>query len=134
MTIRPRTLIAVLCFAWVLVMASVCFGDDWAPYTVTAYAHGCTMPRGAEGSPKLTASGSVAEPNWTVAAGPDLPFGTVLMLSADGIVTSRIVHDRGRLIQGRRLDLFMASCEQARRFGRRTVWVKELRRPLGAAQ
>jgi 3D (Asp-Asp-Asp) domain-containing protein len=103
------------------------------PYEVSAYAHGCIMPRsGIEGPPQKAADGRWPVPHWTVAADPSHPFGTVLELSYQGILTSRVVGDRGRAIKGRKLDLFMDSCENARRWGRRVVMVREVRRPLGA--
>lgn len=104
----------------------------WETYIATGYATGCVMPRGPEHHhAHRMASGTYGEPNWSIAADPSIPFGSVLELSADGIVTTRIVHDRGRAIKGKRLDLFMSSCERARTFGVRRISVREVSRPLG---
>ncbi len=106
---------------------------EWTQYTVTAYHHGCIIPKnGIEGKPRKAANGEWPEANWTVAAPPSLPFGTVLELSYQGIITTRIVGDRGRAIKGKRLDLFVSDCERAKAWGRRVVWVREIRRPLGS--
>lgn len=103
----------------------------WRRYEVTAYSHGCIMPRGPEGGPRKAADGRWPTPNWTVAAGPHYAFGTVLELSHRGIVTRRIVGDRGRAIKGRKLDLFVEDCGRARSWGRREVMVRVVREPLG---
>lgn len=96
----------------------------WIEWEVTAYSHSCTMPKGGKeySQPQLTASGKPAIPNLTVAAGPHLPFGTRILLSHDGILSPRIVQDRGRAIVGHRLDLFVTDCASARLWGRRRVW------------
>lgn len=103
----------------------------WQDFIVTAYHHGCIMPVGKEGGPRKAANGRWPEVNWTIAAPKEFPFGTVLELSVDGIVTTRIVGDRGRAIKGKRLDLFVESCDHARRWGRRRVSVRVLTQPLG---
>lgn len=105
----------------------------WILFTVTAYAQGCIMPRSGREHTHLNpaAYGKLPEANWSVAAPPDLPFGTVLELSYRGIITRRIVHDRGRAIKGKRLDLFVEDCERARRWGKKKVWVRVVRQPLG---
>lgn len=105
---------------------------EW--YTVTAYSFGCILPKsGIEPIGKTrAANGKWPEANWTVAAPKELPFDTVLELSYQGIITTRIVGDRGRAIKGKRLDLFVANCERAKAWGRRRVWVREIRRPLGS--
>ena len=95
-----------------------------AHFEATAYSHFCTMPlSGIEGPPQPGANGRWPVAHETVAADPSIPFGTVLEISHDGIVSRRVVGDRGLAIRGRRLDLFMESCEQARRWGRRMVSV-----------
>lgn len=105
----------------------------WETWEATAYSHGCTRPRGPEGKPRKAADGRWPVPNWTVAAAPHYAFGTVLELSHGGIVTRRIVGDRGRAIKGRRLDLFMADCGRAKAWGRRQVLVRVIREPLGGS-
>lgn len=105
----------------------------WRTMEVTAYSHGCTMPRSGREpkKPQRTASGAEAEVNWSVAASKEYPFGTVLELSYRGIVTRRIVHDRGSDIVDGRLDLFMSDCARAKAWGRKRISVREIRRPLG---
>ena len=105
---------------------------QWRKMEVTGYSHGCTNPRSGKEPrrPQKTASHKEAEVNWSVAASEEFPYGTVLQLSYRGIVTTRIVHDRGPDIVNGRLDLFMESCGHAKRWGRRWIWVRELRRPL----
>jgi 3D (Asp-Asp-Asp) domain-containing protein len=98
----------------------------WVAYTASAYHHGCVSPAsGIEHHRQdLTASGAVATPNLTLAADPSIPFGTVMEISYRGKPQRWVVQDRGRSIKGRRVDLFLESCENARKFGRRTVWIR----------
>ena len=105
----------------------------WRRFVATAYSHGCTNPRSGKepSSPASTASRESAVPNWTVAADSEFPFHTVLEISYKGVPERYIVHDRGPDIVGNRIDVFLATCEEARRFGRRVVYVREVRRPLG---
>lgn len=116
-----------------LALLPVSTDASWAWYTVTAYSFGCIRPKsGIEPKGKtLAANGKMPVANWSVAADPSLPFDTVLELSYQGIVTTRIVHDRGRAIKKNRLDLFVSDCERARVWGVKRVWVREIRRPLG---
>jgi 3D (Asp-Asp-Asp) domain-containing protein len=66
-----------------------------------------------------------------VAADPTvLPVGSVLRIDAprvtlDGIYT---VMDTGSKIKGRRIDIYMPDCTQARAFGEQSVKVRVLRR------
>lgn len=59
-----------------------------------------------------------------------LPVGSVVRLRSseqpryEGIYT---VMDTGSAVQGRRIDLFMASCREARQFGLKRVLVRVLR-------
>ena len=62
-----------------------------------------------------------------VAADPRrLPLGTRLQIVAPGkpYAGSYTVMDTGPHIKGRELDIFMPSCEGAKKFGRRTVQVR----------
>ena len=106
----------------------------WRTMEATGYFHGCTNPRSGREpkKPQKTASGAEAEANWSVAASKEYPFGTVLELSYRGIITRRIVHDRGPDIVDGRLDLFTESCDHAKRWGRRRISVREIRRSLGS--
>jgi 3D (Asp-Asp-Asp) domain-containing protein len=98
----------------------------WKLHEVTGYSWKC-------GATQRTASGVWPEINWSAASSKeDYPFGTVLQLSYRGITTTRIVHDRGPDITKGKLDLMMADCDRARVWGRKKIWVREVRRPLGA--
>jgi len=59
-----------------------------------------------------------------VAADPRiLPLGTRIDLNAGSYSGSYVVADTGGAIKGRKLDIWVASCSEARRFGRRNVKV-----------
>ena len=59
-----------------------------------------------------------------IAADPRvLRLGSRISLGAGAYSGSYLVSDTGGKIKGRRLDIWMASCSEARRFGRRTVTV-----------
>jgi len=87
-------------------------------FSATAYCKGL-----------LTASG-VAVQSGVVAADPELlPVGTVLELDSlppkyNGIYT---VMDTGPAVQGRHLDIYMWSCNEALQFGRKAVHLTVLR-------
>lgn len=76
-----------------------------------------------------TASG-VQTNRGIVAADPDLlPIGTRIRLSGltrgrDGIYR---VMDTGTRVRGRRIDVFVASCAEAKRFGRQPVHVRVMK-------
>lgn len=90
-------------------------------YNVSAYSHGCILPRsGKEGPPQRAADGSWPVSGKTVAADWRIhPPGSEL------IIAGRVwrVTDKGRAIKGRRIDLFLGSCHEARAWGRRMVSV-----------
>ena len=70
-----------------------------------------------------TASGSGVR-RGIVAADPRiLPLGTRINLGAGSYSGSYLVADTGGAIKGRKLDIWVANCSEARRFGRRTVTV-----------
>ena len=70
-----------------------------------------------------TASGSGVR-RGIVAADPRiLPLGTRINLGAGSYSGSYIVADTGGAIKGRKLDIWVANCSEAKRFGRRTVTV-----------
>ena len=59
-----------------------------------------------------------------IAADPRvLKLGSRIDLSGGAYSGNYLVSDTGGKIKGRRLDIWMASCSEARRFGRRTVQV-----------
>lgn len=100
---------------------------SFRPYVVTAYSHGCVLPKfGPEPPPQRMASGEWPVAGLHVAADPSLAFGTVLEVVYRGLPSRLIVGDRGRAIRGLRLDLFLADCRAARDWGRRTAYVREI--------
>ena len=60
-----------------------------------------------------------------IAADPRvLKLGSKINLGAGGYSGQYLVSDTGGKIKGKKLDIWMASCSEARRFGRRTVSVQ----------
>jgi 3D (Asp-Asp-Asp) domain-containing protein len=93
-----------------------------AAFVVTAYATGCDTLPGA-----LTKSGVPPVVGLTVAADPAvIPLGSVVHIEGFG---ERVVHDVGGAVRGRHLDVFVASCGEARRFGKQRRQVRVLRSP-----
>lgn len=87
-------------------------------YTVTAYAPldpSAVYGLDYIGNPNVTASGDKPVPGQTVAAAKDIPFGTRVWIEGVGV---RTVNDRGGAIKRGRLDLCMATKEEALQFGR----------------
>ena len=99
--------------------------DEWAVdvWEATSYA-----PLDAEaipgmcysGDPRITASGAEVVPDWTAAAGLDVPFGTLVRVEGAGF---RVVQDRGSGIKNGYIDLAMGTREEALRWGRRNMKV-----------
>ncbi len=70
-----------------------------------------------------TASGSNVR-RGIVAADPRvLPLGTRIKMTAGSYTGSYVVADTGGGIKGRRLDVWVGSCSEAKRFGRKSVSV-----------
>ena len=85
---------------------------------VTAYcscAECCGKSDGITASGAKARFGTVAAPSW-------LPFGTKLKI--EGFNNVFVVQDRGGAIKGNRLDIWFPSHEQAKKFGRRTLFVE----------
>ena len=82
-------------------------------YTITAYCP-CRKCCGkwANG---ITASGTTATPNHTIAAPKSFAFGTVLIINGQEYV----VEDRGGAIKGRKLDIYFDTHREALQWGRR---------------
>ena len=91
-------------------------------YEITAYSHGCIMPRsGIEGHARRAANGRWPIADVTVAADTSLhPMGSEVLIVGLGF---RTVGDRGSAIIGKKLDLFMDTCAEALRFGRQMLRV-----------
>ena len=79
-------------------------------YKITAYC-GCAKCCGKTDG--ITASGTHVTAGRTIAAPPEIPFGTKLMINGH-IYT---VEDRGGAITGKRIDIYFESHEEAERFG-----------------
>lgn len=95
------------------------FVDEWrlVQLEVTAYDDSGGMePWGVTASGTETRHGVVAAP-------PEVPFGTELYIPGYG---PAVVEDRGCAIQGRRLDVWMPTRDEANAWGRQTllVWIK----------
>lgn len=98
--------------------------EGWEPFEATAY---CNFG--------ITRSGVWVQ-RGIIAVDPALiPIGSIIELKAgrySGIYTAM---DTGELIQGRLLDIYVATYDEALRFGRRSVQLRLLRRgwnPIGA--
>src|SRR5262249_15149308 len=87
-------------------------------FSATAYCKG------------VTATSGVAAQSGVAAADPDLlPVGSVIEVDSlesryNGIYT---IMDTGPAVQGRQIDLYMWSCNEALRFGRRSIRLTVLR-------
>ena len=64
-----------------------------------------------------------------IAADPRvLKLGSRVNLSGGGYTGEYLVSDTGGRIKGKKIDIWVASCAEARRFGRRTVSISQLPR------
>lgn len=79
-----------------------------------------------------TASGIHAQPGIVAADPKVLPLGTVIYINAGRYSGKYRVMDTGRLIRGRRIDIYIPSHREAISFGRRTVKLRILDRSLRA--
>src|SRR5258706_12388663 len=87
-------------------------------YTVTAYCP-CSECVGLySGGP--TASGVMPKPGVTIAAPRSIPFGTILEIPGVG---RRVVQDRLALRYDNRIDVFVRSHTEAKRFGTKKLSV-----------
>ncbi len=97
--------------------------NGWA----TAYCV-CAVCCGREGG--LTASGTIPRVGVTVAAPRSVPFGTVVLVEVPGIgKLRRRVEDRTARRHDGVWDVLVASHAEAKRFGRRNVTVRILKKP-----
>lgn len=93
-------------------VSSRALGANRGSFTATAY---CLRGR--------TASGSGVRKG-VIAADPRvLRLGTKINLGAGAYSGNYVVADTGGKIKGKKIDIWMASCAEARRFGRRKVTV-----------
>lgn len=92
--------------------------DEYVEFEATAY---CLKGRTASGEPVR---------NGIIAADPRfLPLGTIVHIRAGKYTGKYEVLDTGRLIKGRRIDIYIPSREEAIIFGRRQVKLRVLARP-----
>ena len=94
--------------------------DAWEVQAVEITGYAPLDARAVEGmcysgDPNVTASGEKTTPGLTVAAGPDIPFGTRVYVEG----AMRIVQDRGGRIENGNLDLLVWTQEEAFEIGRR---------------
>jgi 3D (Asp-Asp-Asp) domain-containing protein len=99
--------------------------DEWAVDVWESSAYAPLDPRAKEGicysgDPAVTASGAEVVPGVTAAAGPDVPFGTLVRIRGAGF---REITDRGGRIRDGCIDLAVATREEALRWGRKNVKV-----------
>lgn len=88
-------------------------------YTLTAY---CACAKCCGKTDGITASGTKATAGRTIAAPSNFAFGTKLEIN--GKVYT--VEDRGGAIQGKRLDVYFDSHQEALNFGRKTAVVYKI--------
>lgn len=92
-------------------------------FIATAYSWGC----GAEG---FTYTERIPHHERTIAVDPKvIPLYSLVVI--EGFEGYRAAEDIGSAIKGNRIDIFMASCEDAIKFGRREVKVRLLYRGKG---
>jgi 3D (Asp-Asp-Asp) domain-containing protein len=81
-----------------------------------------------------TASGVVVRAGMVAADPAVLPLGTIVRIVHPREVAGTFtVRDTGAAIKGDRLDIFMPDCRRARRFGRKPVEVRVVRRASAVA-
>lgn len=86
-------------------------------FEVTAYCH-CAICCGREG--QLTASGTYPVAERTIGVDPELlPYGTEIIIDGH----TYIAEDTGGAMQGKCIDIFMDSHEEALQFGRQWIEV-----------
>lgn len=71
-----------------------------------------------------TASGASVRRGIVAADRRVLPLGTRIQLSAGAYSGTYVVADTGGAVRGNTIDIWVSSCAEANRFGRRTVGVK----------
>jgi 3D (Asp-Asp-Asp) domain-containing protein len=92
--------------------------DKWIWANVSAY---CACIQCCGKTNGITASGTQATANRTIAASSAYPFGTKIEIEGMGIYT---VEDRGGAITGNKIDIYFDSHQEALQFGRRNLQIK----------
>ena len=108
-----KIILAILLFTFVTFGSSIRLGNaEYRSFVATAY---CLKGRTASG--KNTRSGIIAADTRV------LPLGTRVHIAGHGVF---VVADTGGAIKGNRIDIWVASNSEARKFGRRAVKLKVL--------
>ena len=113
-----KSVIQSLLFMLVATLAIEAADGKWQRFMASAYS--------VEGQ---TASGKQTREGHTVAADPSiLPLGTKIEISGAGAYDGvYLVHDAGRKIRGREIDIFIDAPAEAKRFGKKAVRVRVLK-------
>jgi 3D (Asp-Asp-Asp) domain-containing protein len=108
------------CTLWIAYSSYAFAASGWQKFNATAYS--------VEGE---TASGKQTREGRTVAADPAaLPLGTRIEVRDAGPYSGiYVVHDVGRKINGREIDIFIDNPVEAKKFGKKTVRVRVLAKP-----
>ncbi len=91
---------------------------EWVLMEVTAYTASLEECGKTDG---ITASGKPVKELHTLAAGPSIPFGTKIYIPE--FMKTFVVEDRGGAITDRHLDIYMERLEDAKKFGRKDIYV-----------
>jgi len=91
---------------------------EWVLMEVTAYTASIEECGKTDG---ITASGEKAQEYHTLAAGPSIPFGTKIYIPE--FMKTFVVEDRGGAITDNHLDIYMERLEDAKKFGRKDIYV-----------
>lgn len=97
------------------------------PMTMTATAYCLRTP---------TATGGQARRGTVAADQRVLPFGSRIRIRGPHVNGTYVVEDSGAAVKGRRIDIYMPGCDEARRFGRQrvTVTIEHLGTPARATR
>jgi 3D (Asp-Asp-Asp) domain-containing protein len=86
--------------------------EEGVPFKATAY---CLKGR--------TASGAMVRKGIVAADPKVLPLGSTITISAGQYSGTYLVADTGGLVKGKQIDIWVASCSEAIRFGKRSIKV-----------
>ena len=95
---------------------------NWVDFTATAY---CACFKCCGKTDGVTASGSIAKANHTIAVDTDvIPFDTVVEIQGMG---TYVAEDTGGAIKGNKIDIYFNTHQEALNFGKRKVklFIKE---------
>lgn len=92
--------------------------DGWIWANVSAY---CACMQCCGKTNGITASGTQATANRTIAASSTYAFGTKIEIEGMG---TYVVEDRGGAITGNKIDIYFATHQEALNFGRRQLKIK----------